>query len=78
MDHELQYKLTVGEKEVADCGAPCDHMFFTQGQREFSRYWVSGQLKTTSNLLIVMPLPGGLLERNMLPELFLHHSILLG
>jgi len=40
VDHELQYKLTVGEKEVADCGAPCDHMFFTRGQREFSRYWV--------------------------------------
>ena len=37
MDPELKYKLTVGAKEVTDCGAPCDHMFFTGGQREFSR-----------------------------------------
>ena len=77
VDHELQYKLTVGEKEVADCGAPCDHMFFTRGQREFSRYWVSDLIYTSYQLITIFP-PGGLLERNLLPELCLHHSILPG
>lgn len=40
VDPELEYKLTVGDKTVLDCGAPCDQMFFTQGQRQFSRFWV--------------------------------------
>jgi len=40
VDPELQYKLHVGDQEVKDCGAPCDKMFFTVGQMEFSRYWV--------------------------------------
>jgi len=40
VEPELEYRLTVGEKEVADCGAPCNQMFFTQGQRQFSRFWV--------------------------------------
>ena len=40
VEPELKYKLVVGSKAVADCGAPCDHMFFTSGQREFSRWWV--------------------------------------
>lgn len=38
--HEHQYSLKVGGKVVHNCGAPCDGMFFTDQERQFSRVWV--------------------------------------
>ncbi|XP_029157744.1 frizzled-7-B [Nylanderia fulva] len=38
--HGLGYSLKVGNKVEADCGAPCDGMFFTEREKRFSRVWV--------------------------------------
>lgn len=38
--HGLGYSLKVGDKVEPNCGAPCDGMFFTERERNFSRVWV--------------------------------------
>lgn len=36
----MDYSLKVGDKMEKDCGAPCDGMFFSEGERNFARLWV--------------------------------------
>nr|CRI73780.1 Frizzled-1 [Glomeris marginata] len=36
----LDYVFHVGDKELTDCGAPCDGMFFTAEEKEFARFWI--------------------------------------
>ena len=38
--HDFGYSLKVGGKIVENCGAPCDGMFFSEQERQFSRVWV--------------------------------------
>lgn len=38
----LEYKFRVGGVEAADCGAPCNGMFFNEEELRFSRHWVGG------------------------------------
>ncbi|CAB0036203.1 unnamed protein product [Trichogramma brassicae] len=38
--HGLGYSLKVGDKVEANCGAPCDGMFFSEKERRFSRIWI--------------------------------------
>ncbi|XP_053632050.1 frizzled-7-A [Cherax quadricarinatus] len=39
---QQEYKLRVGGVEAADCGAPCNGMFFNEEELRFSRHWVGG------------------------------------
>lgn len=37
---DIEYKLKVGDKIEYDCGAPCNGMFFSDGEKNFSRLWI--------------------------------------
>ncbi|XP_063825227.1 frizzled-like [Ostrinia nubilalis] len=37
---DLEYSLKVGDKIEHDCGAPCNGMFFSQDEKNFSRLWI--------------------------------------
>lgn len=36
----FEYRLKVGDDVLRDCGAPCNNMFFQDGNREFARWWI--------------------------------------
>lgn len=40
IEEQHGYSLKVGNKVEANCGAPCDGMFFTETERKFARVWV--------------------------------------
>lgn len=37
----MGYELNVAGKVVKDCGAPCNSLFFDEGERTKLRYWIS-------------------------------------
>lgn len=37
----MGYELNVAGKVVKDCGAPCNSLFFEEGDRTKLRYWIS-------------------------------------
>lgn len=53
---DLEYSLKVGDKIEHDCGAPCNGMFFSQDEKNFSRLWIGiwATLCTISCLFTVL------------------------
>ncbi|XP_041989199.1 frizzled-7 [Aricia agestis] len=53
---DLEYALKVGEKVEYDCGAPCNGMFFSEEEKNFSRMWIGiwASLCTISCLFTVL------------------------
>lgn len=37
----MGYELNVGGKKVADCGVPCNSLWFDENERTILRYWIS-------------------------------------
>ncbi|XP_053603834.1 frizzled-7 [Plodia interpunctella] len=53
---DLEYSLKVGQKVEQDCGVPCNRMFFSENERNFSRLWIGiwATLCTVSCLFTVL------------------------